>query len=229
MKNFFQRRKMLLVSLGGACAMLIILAGVLFVAPLIASAASGNNASTPATTRNTYCAQYNQNLAKSLNVPVSTLTQDRKAAITNVINQMVKDGKLKQARATAIEKRIANSKGTACPKVITAAHKHAYAWLNKYQTNITSSLAQGLHLTSAQLLAQFKAGKNLEQIAKAQNVSTSALTTLVQNTANSVVKQAVSAGTLTQKRATAITTFIQKHPAQIQHLEAAVVKKASKK
>ena len=231
MNEFFKRRKIVLATIAGSLLTLIAIVAIFFVAPTIVSAASGQAAATPTTTKTkvNYCTQYEQDLAKQLNISASTLAQDNKTALITVINQKVKDGKLTQAKADTLIKKVNSSKGNVCPNILTRKHTIGHAWLNKYSTDVVNQLAQGLHLTSSQLTAQFKAGKNLSQIATAQKVSASALQTLVKNTANSVLKTAVSAKTLTQAQANTLTTYIQKHPAAIQKLEAAIVKKTSAK
>jgi hypothetical protein len=235
MKEFLKGKNIILASIAGSLLTLIALICVFLIAPSMASASTGQANATPTSTKTSpttkvnYCNQYEQALATKLNVSVSTLTQDNKAALITVINQKVKDGKLKQARADILIKKINSSAGNICPR--HGAHKQAisHAWLNKYAQNVTTLLAQGLHLNASQLTAQFKAGKNLSDIAKTQKVSTNALQTLVKNTANTIIKQAVSAGTLKQAQATRISAYIQKHPEAIQKLESEVVKKVSKK
>ncbi|GCE27031.1 hypothetical protein KDA_25150 [Dictyobacter alpinus] len=216
MKNLTKRKLVMLAGAAGALIMLAVMAGAFFLMPMMASANS--NAATPtATATNTkkgaaYCQQFEQDLAKRLNISVDTLQQARKGASSDVIDQMVKDGKLKQAQATKIKQRIANSKGQSCPNLGKAKASPAAKIFKKYHTDALQQLAQGLHLSSDQLTAQLKSGKNLTAIATAQHVSSNDLKTLVQNTINSVLKKAVSAGDLTQKRADAITAAIQKHP-----------------
>jgi polyhydroxyalkanoate synthesis regulator phasin len=222
-------KTIMLAGISGALLLLVMLVGIFFIAPTIASASSGQAATaTPSATAKTgYCAQYEQNLAKKLNVSVTTLTQDKKSTLIDTINQKVKDGKLTQAKATILIQRINKSTGNACPKQLANANRHA--WLTTHSQDVINQLAQGLHLNASQLQAQFKAGKNLQEIAKTQNVSTSALQTLVKNTATTIVKNAVTSGKLTQTRADALTKKIQNHPALLQRWEAAIVKKASTK
>lgn len=231
MNEFFKRKKIVCATIAGSLLTLIAIVGIFFIAPTMVSAASGQSGATPAATKTkvNYCMQYEQDLAQKLNISVSTLTQDNKSSLITVINQKVKDGKLTQAKADILIKKVNNSKGNVCPNRLTLRHVIKHAWLDKYSTDVVNQLAQGLHLTASQLTAQFKAGKNLSQIATAQKISTSALQTLVKNTADSVLKQAVTAGTLKQTQADTLTTYIQKHPIAIQRLEAAIVKKAGAK
>lgn len=228
MQDFFKRKKIIIAGLGGAILMLAVLAGVLFVSPMFASAASNPAAPTPTAAKKGtgYCALFNQNLAKRLNISANTLQQDRKGAASDTIDQLVKDGKLTQAQADKIKQRIAKSNGNACMKLPATQKARLAAFLKKYGPDAYQQLAQGLHLTTAQLTAQLKSGKKLTDIAKAQNVSSTDLQTLANNIVNSTLKKAVSAGDLTQKRADAITNFIKNHPQVVQRLLTAVVKKA---
>ena len=231
MKEFLRSRKIAIASISGSLLTVLVLAVVFFIAPTIASASSHQGAATPATSsakiKVNYCVQYEQDLAKKLHISVSALRQDNKSTLISVLNQKVKDGKLTQIKANAIIKKVNQSAGNVCPNQLTHKHTINHAWLKKYAQNVTTLLAQGLHLNASQLTTQLKAGKKLSEIATAQNVSTSALQTLVKNTATTILKQAVSAGTLKQTRANTISASIQKHPESIQKLEVAIVKKAS--
>ncbi|GHO87991.1 hypothetical protein [Dictyobacter formicarum] len=228
MQDFFKRKKIMIAGLGGAILMLAVLAGALFLSPMFASAAS--NPATPTTTAakkgTGYCALFNQNLAKRLHISVDTLQQDRKGAASDTIDQLVKDGKMKQAQADKLKQRIAKSNGNACLKLPATQKARLAAFLKKYGQDAYQQLAQGLHLTTDQLTAQLKSGKKLTDIAKAQNVSSSNLQTLVNNIVSSTLKKAVSAGDLTQKRADTIMNSIKKHPQIVQRLLTALVKKA---
>ena len=73
-------------------------------------------------------------------------------------------------------------------------------------------MAQGLHLTSAQLTTDLKNGQSLEQVAKAQGVSTSQLRTIVLNAIQSAANQAVKDGNLTQTQASDLMQALQRQP-----------------
>ncbi|GCE05376.1 hypothetical protein [Dictyobacter aurantiacus] len=228
MREFLKRKKIMLAGVAGAILMLAVLAGALFISPMFASAASNPATSTPAATQkgNGYCALFNQNLAKRLNISVSALQQDRKGAASDTIDQLVKEGKMKQTQADKLKQRIARSKGNACMKLPVTQKARLAALLKKYSQDADQQLAQGLHLTTSQLTTQLKSGKKLVDIARAQNVSSANLQTLANNIVSSELKKAVSAKDLTQKRADAITTALKKHPQIEEHLLAALAKKA---
>ena len=101
-------KKVLLIGGGSALLLLCLLFGAFFVGPLFASAQNGptNIAPTPTATPNPYCQQYQQDLAKRLGVPVSTLQKDQLAAAEDELVRLVKDGKLTQNQANRIRSRL---------------------------------------------------------------------------------------------------------------------------
>src|SRR5579863_5006893 len=102
-------KKIFLIVGGSVLLVAAILSGAFFAGPLLASAHTGQSntaTSTPTTTTNPYCQQYLQDLANRLHVSVSTLQQDKLGAREDVLAQMVKDGKLTQSQATAIENKL---------------------------------------------------------------------------------------------------------------------------
>lgn len=207
----------------GGSALLVgaIVFGAFFAGPLLASAHTGQSnapaAGTPTATTNPYCEQYLQDLANRLHVSVSTLQQDKLGAREDVIAQMVKDGKLTQSQATAIENKLQShqactGKGNRFGRGIVLSS------LKQYLPTVENQVAQGLKLTSSQLTADLKNGQSLNQIATAQHVSSAQLHTIVLNAVQSAVNQAVKDGNLTQAQATAFMTALQQHPAILDRL-----------
>lgn len=218
-----QNKKIFFV-IGGATLMLMgLLIGAFFAGPLIASASSGNNQpanTTVATTgTNTYCTEYQQNLANELHIPVSTLQQDQKTAIDDTINQMVKDGKLTQSQATTLEARVnAHQDCTGKAKATPFGHFVTGQFLQKYRGDIENSVASGLHLTTVQLTTQLQSGQSLSQIATAQHISSTQLQTIVTNAVQSALNKAVSNGDLTQTQANTYAQMMKSHPQFLAHL-----------
>ncbi len=207
------KKKLLFIGGGSVLLVACILFGAFFAGPLLASARSGQaNAaatSTPAAT-NPYCQQYLQDLANRLGVSVSTLQQDKLAAAEDVLAQLVKDGKLTQNQANQIKQRLQSHQ--ACTGRGFPGRGIALQSLKQYLTGVENQVAQGLHLTTAQLTADLQAGKSLSDIATAQGVSSSQLHTIVINAIQSAVNKAVSDGNLTQQQATTIMQYVQNHP-----------------
>jgi len=109
-RSFRNMKKVLLMGGGSALLLLCLLFGAFFADPLFASARSGptNTAPTPTPTATTdpYCQQYQQDLAKRLGVPVSTLQKEQLAAAEDMLARLVKDGKLTQDQANRIRSRL---------------------------------------------------------------------------------------------------------------------------
>ncbi len=187
-----------------------IMFGSYFAGPLLASAHTGQpNAGTP--TPNPYCQQYLQDLAKRLGVPASKLQQDSMTAGQDVLAQMVKDGKLTQSQANTIKQKLQSHMG--CTGRGNFLEWGAiYSSLRQYRPSIENQVAQGLHLTSAQLTTDLKNGQSLDQVAKAQSVSTSQLRTSVLNAIQSAANQAVKDGNLTQTQASDLMQALQQQP-----------------
>ena len=212
-------KKLLLIGGGSLLLLVAIGFGAIFAGPLLASANSKTTSSSAAgtPTTNPYCEQYLQDLAKRLNVSVTTLQQDKLGARTDVLNQMVKDGKLTQTQANTIEQRLQSHQ--ACTgKGNKAAHFVVNQFLQKYHTQIESSIATSLHMTSAQLTSQLQAGQSLSQIATSKGVSSTQLQTIVTNAVQSSLNSAVSNGDLTQTQATSISQSLKSHPALLNRI-----------
>ena len=212
-------KKLLLIG-GGAIFLIAAIAfGAFFAGPLLASANSSSTASSASSSAtNPYCEQYLQDLANRLHVSVTTLQQDKQSARVDVLNQMVKDGKLTQAQATAIEQRMQSHQACTGKGNGKVAHLVANQFLSKYRGQIENSVAAGLHLTSAQLTAKLQAGQSLSQIATAQKVSSAQLHTIVTSAIQSALNTAVSKGDLTQAEASSFTQYLQSHPAYLNHI-----------
>jgi polyhydroxyalkanoate synthesis regulator phasin len=222
MKRDFNYMKKIFWIVGGSVFLVgAIMFGAFFAGPMLASAHTGQSTTaatgTPTTATNAYCEQYLQDLAKRLGVSVNTLQQDKLSAREDVLAQMVKDGKLTQSQATAIEQRLQSHQ--ACTgKGNGAGRGIVLGSLKQYLPTIESQVAQGLKLTSSQLTADLKNGQSLNQIATAQGFTSAQLHTIVLNAAQSAVNQAVKDGKLTQTQANAFMTGLQQHPAILDHL-----------
>jgi polyhydroxyalkanoate synthesis regulator phasin len=213
-------RKLLFIGGGSALLLLAILFGVFFAGPLLASANSGSGqttATSTSTTTNPYCEQYLQDLANRLNVSVSTLQSDKLAAAEDVLAQLVKDGKLTQKEANVIQKRL-ESRQACTGKGIPFERAVIKNVLGQQLSGIVSDVAQGLHLTVAQLKADLQAGQSLNQIAAAQKVSSAQLHTIVTNAIQNALNRAVGAGAITQSQETTYMQFLKHHPLLLNHL-----------
>ncbi len=223
-------KKLLLIGGGTLLLLGAMVAGALFAIPMFASAQSRTNAATVTTSTtaatNPYCQQFLQDLASRLHVPVATLQSDSQAAMKDVIARMVKDGALTQSQANMLEQRIATYQactGQEYTRLTNALVIHA---LKGYLPDIQNQVAQGLHLTPAQLKANIQAGQSLDQIATAQHVSASQLRTIVLNAVQNALNKAVAAGSITQQQATNFMQELQSHPQILNRILNAHPKKA---
>ena len=212
------KRKILWIGGGVGLLLLGILAGAFFAGPLIASAhGTSPSTNTATTTGNTYCQQYLQDLAQQLHVPVATLEQDQKTAKTDVLAQLVKDGKLTQAQANAIKQRIESHQPCSGKGKSWWDHGILRQTLKQYESSLLNDVASGLHLSANQLQSDLQNGQTLAQIAKAQNVAESQLHTLVLNAVQKALTQAEQAGTITQSQESGFMQYLQKHPGVVEH------------
>ena len=198
-----------------------ILFGAFFAGPLLASAHTNQSTSTAAstpTTTNQYCEQYLQDLANRLHVSVSTLQQDKLGAREDVLAQMVKDGKLTQNQVNAIEQKLQSHQACTGKGSGIVGRGIVLSSMKQYLPAIENQVAQGLKLTSSQLTTDLKNGQSLNQIAKAQSVSSAQLHTIVLNAVQNAVNQAVKDGNLTQAQANALMKQLQQHPAIVNRL-----------
>ncbi len=214
-------KKILLIGGGSALLLLCILFGAFFAGPLLASARNNQSttaaASTPAAT-NPYCQQYLQDLAKRLGVSVSTLQQDKLAAAEDVLAQLVKDGKLTQAQANQIKQRLESHQACTGQGRGLWGRGVVIQSLKQYLPDLATQVAQGLHISSTQLMSQLQSGKSLSDIATAQGVSSAQLQSIVTSAVQSAVNKAVSDGNLTQQQATTIMQMLQKNPGVLNRL-----------
>jgi polyhydroxyalkanoate synthesis regulator phasin len=214
-------KKILLIGGGSALLLLCVLFGAFFAGPLLASARSGQTAataaSTPATT-NPYCQQYLQDLANRLGVSVSMLQQDKLASAEDVIAQLVKDGKLTQNQANQIKQRLQSHQACTGKGKGFWGRGVMMQSLKQYLPAVAAQVAQGLHITSTQLMSQLQSGKSLSDIATTQGVSSTQLQAIVTNAIQSAANKAVSDGNLTQQQATNIIQMLQKNPGALNHL-----------
>jgi polyhydroxyalkanoate synthesis regulator phasin len=213
-------KKLVIIGGGSALLVLSLIVGAFFAGPLLASAHGGLTAAPSASTtptRKQYCEQFQQNLAKRLNTTVDVLQQARQGAAEDVLNQMVKDGKITQDQANKIKQHLAAHKQCS-GFFLHHGHPAVKKFLYKYGADILTQLAQGLHLTPDALKTQLQSGKSLDEIAKAQGVSSTQLQTIATNALNAALDKAVKAGDITQEQADRFKQFLQKHPNFIQRI-----------
>lgn len=215
--------------IGGATGLLLlgIVLGAFLAGPIIASASSQKASTTTRTSAGTaqsYCDQLVSDLASRLGVSVDKLRQAGQGAASDVLAQMVKDGKITQAQADQIKQKLSGdvcsnlkNMGKDQPRTGPAGSFNPQN-MQKYMTIALADVAKGLHMTSAQLQAQVQSGKSLSAIAKAQGITDTQLQTIVTNAIQDALKQAVAAGDLTQAQANAFSQQLTSNPQMLERI-----------
>lgn len=105
---------------------------------------------------------------------------------------------------------------------VQATDKHADHPLREFTRNhsdqIVDQIAPQLHLSSAQLTQKLQSGERLVKIAKEQGVSLTSLKSIIINSVDNVVAQALSAKTIDQQHADVIKNLVQQHPFVVAHV-----------
>lgn len=187
-----------LLIIGSGCIVLVaaILFGAFFFGPL--SALANDTFNQKDTSKNdTYCQQFQQDLAKRLNVSTDQLNKDRQGSINDVLDQMVKDGKITQDQATKAKQNL--SKRQWCGwNGQHVENANTLQYLRDHRTDLVNALAKDLKLSGDELTKQLKSGKKLVDIAKAQGVSAKDLEQAIKKDVDTVLNQGVSEGKLTK-------------------------------
>ena len=134
-------------------------------------------------------------VAKRLNVSPDRLTAALKAAMIDRINQAVKDGRITQAQANAIEQRINSGQGP-----MFFGPRPGFGLHRGLRHGALKAAASYLGLTHKQLVDQLRSGKSLADVAKAQGKSTSGLEQAMTAAVKSRLDKAVSSGRITAQQ-----------------------------
>jgi hypothetical protein len=147
-----------------------------------------------------YCAAFRTALAANLHVSSDELTTAVKAAIGTALDGVVDDGELTRAAADRILARVAAADGGNCGLFAGWRAKVARGAL-QVAKDVREAAAEALGVTSAQLRADLRAGKSLEDIAEAHNVPYATVSAVAAAAVKADLDAAVAAGTITQARA----------------------------
>ncbi|GAC1391500.1 MAG: hypothetical protein NVS4B11_38200 [Ktedonobacteraceae bacterium] len=204
--------------IGGASLLLLlgILVGAVYGSAKNASASTKSTttaaATTASSTTNDYCTQFQKDLAKRLGVSSDKLQSAESGAAGDTIAQLVKDGKITKAQADQIKSHIGDATNCQFKGKGDNFGKANMQKLQQYLVAAEAQVAKGLGISSADLTSQLQSGKSLHDIATAHNVSDTQLKTLLNNAIQSELKQAVSAGDVTQAQADMVTKQISNNP-----------------
>lgn len=197
------------MGMGGAALLALGLVVGIIIGPSLKALAAGSQAAQPAVAKGDYCALYEQTLVKDLGVPQSQLESANKDALQTVINQMYADGKITQAQKTQAEQRLAQVASNPCATLKQMASQHQSASgaatqnpaIAEAKAEITAATAKALNLTTAALQTDLANGKTISALTAAQGVQKSAVDAAYLGAIQTLLKQAVSSGNMTQAQA----------------------------
>lgn len=190
-----RKRVILAAAIGGV--FVVGLLGGMIVSGGLPVFASSNGSQSSATSG--YCQLYEQTLAQQLGVSVSQLSSANQTALQTVITQMAKDGKITAAQQAKLEQRVTQLEAHPCARLLGGHGKHALGGkaLRSARQAVASAVATKLNLSVDTLKADLKGGQTLQQIAAAQNVSTSDLNATYLGAIKTQLDQAVANKTIT--------------------------------
>lgn len=144
---------------------------------------------------------FRKNLAGRLNISEDQLQTAVGGAMSDTLNQLVKDGKLTQSQADHLSALGAEFfKGVNFPpnaNVISQVAGLVPLSMDQFK-QVESDVAASLNLQPSALEDQLKAGNSLEDIARTQNIDIAKVKTAIQTSAKTQLDAAVKAGKLTQ-------------------------------
>lgn len=156
---------------------------------------------------------FSKNFAGKLGVDETKLNSAFADAVSDTLDQAVKDGKLTQTQADLVKNQTKNGfKGLLSlpagtnPKAL--ANMSQMQEIGQYLMPIVNELSKTLNLSPFELLARFQADKSLADIAQAQNVKLDTVKDALVKTITTQLDTAVKAGKVTQNQADlAVKTF----------------------
>jgi len=181
-------------------------------APVVAAAPSAGAAGE-------YCASFRRAFAANLGVDESALAPAAKAAAISTIDAAVTDGKLTKAAGDRLKARIEQAAGEGCALLAGRLGRlRAAADATRPAAGILkdgmAAAAKALAMTPAELGAQLRAGKTLEDVATAKGVPFATVSAAVLASVKADLEAAVRAGKLTQARADRILERLTKNLAE---------------
>jgi len=200
-----------IIGIGGAFALAAVIGGSIIgtVAantvptagePAQAAAAPASPAVSPvAAAAGEYCEAYRAAYAKALGVDVADLAPAAAKAAQAVLDAAVSDGHLTQARAERLKTRLAASANGSCAKVVEGlgtSRPTAGAVRDG-----ADAVATTLGVTSTELRAALRSGKDLKAIAAEHGVPYATVTAAALAPVEARLDAAVAAGSLSQARA----------------------------
>jgi hypothetical protein len=129
---------------------------------------------------------------------------------------------LASAHSTSTTPTTVKTTTTALTTTITKDKHPERAPLREFVRNhsdeLVDRIAPQLHLTASQVTDKLKSGERLVAIAKAQGISKESLSTILIQTTDASIAQALSNGKIDQTHATLLNQLVQAHPFVVSHV-----------
>ncbi len=180
----------------------LVAGGGLIAAVVLAVAALGGSISQAQTPTDSSGARtaYEQALADQLGVSVDQLEAARQAALNNVLEQAVANGKITEEQAQNIRDHpFAARRGLL---------RNAAQRLHNAVADVFSAAAKTIGISNDEMKTDLQNGQSLAQIAADHNVSTDALKAGITSEVQSQLDQAVANGTIDQAKADKISAAL---------------------
>jgi uncharacterized protein YidB (DUF937 family) len=205
-----------LTAVGGVtvAAVAVVVTGAATGTPLLA--ASPSPSPSPGS-RTNYCSAFTGHVASNLGKSQSQVQKALSDALTQTIDDAVKNGDLTQSQANAIKARVSSSTGAGqcagglrgLPGIARGGRLGPFAG-GRY--NEVDEVAKALGITTAQLRQDLQSGKTVQQLASAQGMDETAFRNKLASVTRADLDQQVKSGNLTQNQENAILQRIQTGP-----------------
>ncbi|HYW23878.1 MAG TPA: hypothetical protein VE953_06905 [Terriglobales bacterium] len=197
-----------------AAAFAVVVTGAATGTPLLA--ASPSPSPSPGTGTN-YCSRFTGHLASNLGKSQSQVQKAISDALSQTIDDAVKNGDLTQSQASAIKARVGSNATGQCagglkgiPGIVRGGGPGPRFGGARF--NQLDEVAKALGITTAQLQQDLQSGKTVQQLASAQGMDEAAFRTKLAGVTKTDLDQQVKAGNLTQNQENAILQQIQTGP-----------------
>ena len=193
----------------------VVVTGAATGTPLLA--ASPSPSPSPGSGTN-YCNRFTGHLASNLGKSQSQVQKAISDAISQTIDDAVKNGDLTQSQANAMKTKLGSStSGAQCaglrglPGAIGGPGGFGPGF-GRARFNELNEVAKALGITTAQLQQDLQSGKTVQQLASAQGMDETAFRTRLASVTKTDLDQQVKSGTITQNQENAILQQIQNGP-----------------
>jgi len=192
----------------------VVVTGAATGTPLLAASPSPSPSPSGGTN---YCNRFAGHLASNLGKSQSQVQKAISDAVTQTIDDAVKNGDLTQTQANAIKARISsNTSAGQCAGGLRGlpglAPGGRFGPFPGGRYNEVDEIAKALGITPAQLKQDLGSGKTVQQLASAQGMDETAFRSKLASVTKADLDQQVTSGNLTQSQENAILQRIQNGP-----------------